>query len=159
MFRSNPPPSHGRGDQFATGGGPVFLDNLFVSTLDAQDNAQGVNTVEGQNRIGHLTALQRSSRATDGTAMHIRMDGPGFDNMDIPGGANQPKLHFTIFVPTADFFRALRANQASLDLAKQWGVKPAANGIERFITATRRQNFLAPPRRHRAFPLLELTPQ
>lgn len=156
MFRSNPPPSHGRADQFATGGGPAFLDNLFVSALDAQDNAQGVNTVGGQNRMGHLTALQRSSRAIDGTAIHIRMDGPGFDNMDVPGGANQPKLQFTIFVPTADFFRALRVNQASLDLAKQWGVKPNANGIERFITATRRQNFLVPPRRHRAFPLAEL---
>ena len=77
----------------------------------------------------------------------------------MPGGANQPKLQFTIFVPTADFFRAMRVNQAALDLAKQWGVKPAANGIERFITATRRQNFLVPPRRHRAFPLLELTPR
>ena len=159
MFRSNPPPSHGHADQFAAGGGPACLDNLFVSPLDAQDNAQGVNTVGGQSRMGHLVALQRSSRATDGTAMHIRMDGPGFDNMDVPGGANQPKLQFTIFVPTADFFRAMRVNQAALDLAKQWGVKPAANGIERFITATRRQNFLVPPRRHRAFPLLELTPR
>jgi hypothetical protein len=27
---------------------------------------------------------------------------------------------------------------------------------ERFLTATRRQNFLIPPRRHRAFPLVEL---
>jgi hypothetical protein len=27
---------------------------------------------------------------------------------------------------------------------------------ERFITATRRQNFLCPPRRNRAFPLVEL---
>ncbi len=30
------------------------------------------------------------------------------------------------------------------------------NGLERFITATRRQNFLVPPRRQRAFPLIEL---
>jgi hypothetical protein len=29
------------------------------------------------------------------------------------------------------------------------------NGLERFLTATRRQNFLVPPRRHRAFPLVE----
>jgi hypothetical protein len=28
--------------------------------------------------------------------------------------------------------------------------------LERFMTATRRQNFLVPPRRHRAFPMLEL---
>ena len=29
-------------------------------------------------------------------------------------------------------------------------------GIERFLTATRRQNFLVPPRRNRSFPLVEL---
>jgi hypothetical protein len=77
--------------------------------------------------------------------MHIRMDGPGFDSMDVPGGASQPKLQFTIFVPTAEFFRGMRVNQASLDLVEKYGVKPVANGIERFITATRRQNFLVPP--------------
>jgi hypothetical protein len=76
--------------------------------------------------------------------------------MDVPGGASQPKLQFTIFVPTAEFFRGMRVNQASLDLVEKYGVKPVANGIERFITATRRQNFLVPPRRHRAFPLVEL---
>lgn len=31
------------------------------------------------------------------------------------------------------------------------------DGLERFLTATRRQNFLIPPRRHRSFPLLEFT--
>jgi len=156
MFRSNPPPALGRKDQFAGGGGPAYLDNLFNGVLDAEDNAQGVNTLGGKNRLGHLTAIQRSSRSTDGTAMHIRMDGPGFDSMDVPGGANVPKLQFSIFVPTADFFRSMRVSQASLDLEKQFGVKPVNNGIERFITATRRQNFLVPPRRHRAFPLAEL---
>jgi hypothetical protein len=36
-------------------------------------------------------------------------------------------------------------------------VDPTANGLERFITAARRQNYPIPPRRHRAFPLAELT--
>jgi hypothetical protein len=84
------------------------------------------------------------------------MDGPGFDSMDVPDGSNQPKLQFTVFVPSADFFRAMRSNQASLDLAAQNKVAPSDNGLERFITATRRQNFLVPPRRHRIFPLVEL---
>jgi hypothetical protein len=45
----------------------------------------------------------------------------------------------------------------------RWGlddrhaVDPLGNGLERFLTTTRRQNFLVPPRRHRAYPLLELT--
>ena len=149
MFRSNPPPSHGFKDQYAEGGGPACLDNHFNGVLDAQHNAQGMR------RMGHLCALQRSARSADGTAMHIRMDGPGLDGMDVFNGS-APKLQFTIFVPTAEFFRAMRVSQASLDLVEQYEIKPADNGLERFITATRRQNFLVPPRRHRAFPLVEL---
>ena len=37
------------------------------------------------------------------------------------------------------------AGQASLDLVQQFGVDPDDNGLERFLTATRRQNFLIPP--------------
>jgi hypothetical protein len=157
MFRSNPPPSEGDADQFTNGGGPAFLPNEFRGTGDAAQNAAGIGTLENEHRIGHLTALQRSSRAADGTPMHIRMDGPGFDRMDVPDGSNQPKLQFTVFVPNADFFAAMRRNQASLDLQQKFAVDPDDNGLERFITATRRQNFLVPPRRHRAFPLVEFT--
>ena len=39
----------------------------------------------------------------------------------------------------------------------EFGVTQKNNGLERFMTATRRQNFLCPPRRHRAFPLVELS--
>jgi len=49
----------------------------------------------------------------------------------------------------------MRENAASLDLVKKYGVQDDDNGLERFLAATRRQNFLAPPRAHRAFPLLE----
>jgi hypothetical protein len=157
MFRSNPPPSFGNTDQFTDGGGPAFLPNLFKGTGDALANASGQGTLENEHRIGHLSALQRSSRAADSTPIHIRMDGPGFDSMDVPNGTQQPKLQFTVFVPTADFFANMRRNQASLDLQQQFAVDPDDNGLERFITATRRQNFLIPPRRHRSLPLLELT--
>jgi len=50
----------------------------------------------------------------------------------------------------------MRVGVAAQDLQTQFGVDEDDNGLERFITATRRQNFLVPPRRHRAFPLLEL---
>jgi hypothetical protein len=156
MFRSNPIPSVGNTDQFADGGGPSFFDNVFQGTKDAEANAKGIKTFGGNRRMGHLAALQRSSRASDGTPMHIRMDGPGFDALDVPDGSSQPKLQFTAFVPTADFFTRMRRHQASLDLVKRYGVQDDDNGLERFTTATRRQNFLVPPRRHRAFPMLEL---
>jgi hypothetical protein len=89
--------------------------------------------------------------------MHIRADGPGFDTMDVPDGSDQPKLQFSIFVPTADFFATMRQNAASLDYYLAYKhIKKKDIGLERFTTTTRRQNFLVPPRTHRAFPLLEL---
>jgi len=189
MFRSDPIPALGNADQFTNGGGPAFLANdasvfLHYQSLgitEASATAASPNTVNdpqpasnptqsdvGQRlpRMGHLSALQQSSRASDGTPIHIRMDGPGFSSGDVPDGSTQPKLQFTIFVPTADFFATMRANQAALQFqaAEQGkGGSPTGtvdaddNGLERFLTATRRQNFLIPPRRHRAFPLVELT--
>jgi len=175
MFRSNQVgtaqglPSEGNADQFTDGGGPAFLNNVFQGANSAMLGAQAsagafspqqaslTATFNGEHRLGHEAALQRSSRASDGTPVHVRMDGAGFDNMDVPDGSRQPKLEFTAFVPTAEFFRVMRVNVAALDLQAQFGVDPQDNGLERFITATRRQNFLTPPRRHRAFPLLELT--
>jgi len=177
-------PSAGNTDQFKDGGGPAFINNVFQgkdsASRSAQDsagtftatNATKDATFGGDRRIGHIDGLQRSGRAADGTPLHIRNDGPGFDGMDVPqfqdfpgtanavtfpAGTNTPKLQFLVFVPTAEFFRAMRVNQASLDLQNQFNVDPTSNGFERFITATRRQNFLVPPRRHRAFPLVELT--
>jgi hypothetical protein len=156
MFRSNPIPSVGNADQFTNGGGGAYFPNVFQGPGDALANAQAVNTFNGERRMGHLCALQRSSRAADGTPMHIRNDGPGFDSMDVPDGSVQPKLQFLAFFPTADFFKTMRINDSSLDLVAQNQVDPDDNGLERFTTATRRQNFLVPPRRHRSFPLVEL---
>ena len=156
MFHS-PAIAAGHKDPYADGGGPALLPNENRGPHYAERTAQGIGTTGGRRRMGHLSCLQRSSRSADGTPMHIRMDGPGYDAMDVPGGGRQPKLQFTIFVPTAEFFRALRTSQASLDLQDKYGVSVQDNGLERFLTATRRQNFLIPPRRHRAFPLTELT--
>ena len=147
----------GNADQFTDGGGPSLLPNDNRGPGYAAQTAQGIGTNSGERRMGHLSCLQRSSRAADGTPIHLRMDGPGLDAMDVPGGGTLPKLQFTAFVPSADFFKTLRVNQGSLDLQQKYGVDPSDNGLERFLTATRRQNFLIPPRRHRGFPLVELT--
>jgi len=157
MFRSSPIPSVGDKDQYINGGGPAFIANLFQGTDDAERNAAARDTFDSKPRLGHVAALQRSSRAKDGTPIHIRMDGPGYDALDVPDGSLQPKLQFTVFVPTANFFATMRRNQASPDLVEKYRVAATENGLERFITATRRQNFLVPPRARRAFPLVELT--
>jgi hypothetical protein len=149
-------------DQFTDGGGPSILQNENRGPLYAEQTAQGIGIGVGNDndptepRVGHLSALQRTSRAVDGTPIHIRMDGPGYDNLDVPDGSVQPKLQFTIFVPTSDFFSTMRASQAAADLMHKYNMAQEDNGLERFITATRRQNFLIPPRRHRSFPLVEL---
>ena len=175
MFRSNQlntahgVPNEGSADQFTNGGGPAFVNNAFQGPDDAMraarasagkfgpGNANQDATFTGLGRIGHEQALQRSSRAADGSPLHIRMDGTGYDPLDVPDGSAQPKLEFSAFVPTAQFFEKMRANSAAVDLQEQFDVEEDDNGLERFMTATRRQNFLAPPRRHRVFPMLELT--
>jgi len=191
MFRSNQTgtvhglPAEGNTDQFTNGGGPAFINNVFQGTgaagagaldsagLFAPGNNQSLNaTFTGTGRVGHEAALQRISRAPDGTPLHIRNDGPGLDGMDVPAfrtfqsntgvnfqaGSAMFKLQFLAFVPTSDFFTSMRNLSAAQDFQQQFlGGQDDDNGLERFITATRRQNFLVPPRRHRAFPLLELT--
>jgi hypothetical protein len=157
MFRSNPVPAAQTGDGFTNGGGTAWVANQFDGVNDASSNATGAGTADGKPRYGHLNALQRVSRAADGTPTHIRMDGPGFDTLDVPDGSSQPKLQFSIFVPTAQFFAQMRTAQASADLAAKYDVSPFEQGIERFLTTTRRQNFLVPPRSHRSLPLVELT--
>jgi hypothetical protein len=192
MFRSNqinsgffglPTLNAGNADQFTNGGGAAFVNNVFQgagAALAAAQDKDGKTTAQtnqdinatftGTPRVGHEEALQRSSRAADGTPLHIRNDGPGFDTLDVPAfqdfpsgtnfaaGTTQFKLHFLAFVPTAEFFRQMRVNAAAQDFQAQFlGGQDDDNGLERFITATRRQNFLCPPRRHRAFPLVEFT--
>ncbi|HUA12577.1 MAG TPA: hypothetical protein VMA83_11305 [Solirubrobacteraceae bacterium] len=156
MFRANPVPNTGYADQFTNGGGPAAIKNTFDGTSAAETEAEAQDTFDGARHLGHTTALQRVSRAFNHDPLHIRADGPGFDAMDVPDGTAQPKLQFSIFVPTAEFFQTMRESQASDDLVERFGVPEENVGLERFITATRRQNFLVPPRRHRAFPLLEL---
>jgi hypothetical protein len=184
-------PSDGNTDQFANGGGPAFLNNVFqgagAALASAQDSAGKFTstnatlnaTFDGTGRIGHNAALQQVSRASDGTPMHIRNDGPGFDSMDMPAyntsgsgnvggvfvtkgtniaaGSNMFKLQFAVFVPSSDFFSRMRTAAAAQSLQAQFlGGESDNNGLERHITATRRQNFLVPPRRHRSMPLTEL---
>jgi hypothetical protein len=198
MFRSNQLgtangiPAAGNSDQFTNAGGPAFIGNVFQGTdtalAAARDGAGQFSstnstfdaTFTGAPRIGHEAALQQVSRASDGTPLHLRMDGPGFDGLDVPAfntagtasavsdgvfatagtsvaaGSNQFKLQFMMFVPTAQLFASMRNAMAAQKLAQQFNVAPGDNGLERFITATRRQNFLVPPRRHRSFPLVEL---
>jgi hypothetical protein len=157
MFEA-PPQVQPDADPFTDGGGPrnlgqrgAVLPNVFRGADYAVKSAQQFA------RIGHVSALHRSGRTAGGLPIHQRIDGPGFDAMDTTTGRNTAKLQFSGFFPTSDFFALLRRNVAAVDLLQQFNLDEEDHGLERFITATRRQNFLIPPRRHRAFPLIELT--
>jgi len=154
MFRSNPAPHPGYADQHTDGGGPAALPNLVVPSAP-HGASDALADAAANARLGHLQALQRATRAPDGAIVPQRVDGPGFDAMDVPDGSRQPKLQFSAFLPSAQNFAKARRNAAAPDLSPRY-VPPGHNGIEPFMTATRRQNFLCPPRGRRAFPLLEL---
>ncbi|HYS40442.1 MAG TPA: hypothetical protein VEO01_32905 [Pseudonocardiaceae bacterium] len=189
MFRANQesttnglPSPFNATDPFANGGCPAFVNNRFQgrndASLGAQDagglfnpnsppGTQQTQSFTGLPRIGHEQALQRSSRASNGTPLHIRMDGPGLSGLDVPAfqtfpggptvaaGSVQPTLEFAMFFPTSEFFRQLRINVGAQDLQVKFKVDPDDNGLERFITTTRRQNFLTPPRNVRSLPGIE----
>jgi hypothetical protein len=136
----------------------------------------------GRDRtIGHSAAIQTASRlqadhvAADGTryakgtAIPHRAD---FNTLDNPffwsahperdGMSDQPSagVHFVVFNPTSDDFERMRD---AMDGIFPGGVKvkfpprDRGQGFNSVLQTTHRQNFLVPPRRHRSFPLAELS--
>jgi hypothetical protein len=130
--------------------------------------------------IGHSAAIQSASRlqadhvAADGTmypkgiavphrADFNTLDNPFFWSADPQGDgmSDQPAagVHFVVFNPSTDDFERVRN---AMDGVFPGGVRvdlPARDrgqGFNSVLETTHRQNFLVPPRRHRAFPLAEL---
>jgi hypothetical protein len=131
-------------------------------------------------RIGHSAAIQTSSRlqrdtiAEDGTvypkgtAVPQRAD---FNTLDNPFTwssdpsrdemSNTPAagVHFVVFNPSSDDFHR---NRLAMDGVLPDGTRlpleqhSRGQGFNAVLRTTHRQNFLVPPRRHRAFPLSEL---
>jgi hypothetical protein len=124
----------------------TFWLNPNTTVLDAQH----------QQVIGHNEAVQRGSRTPEGQALQLRADFNTIDAMDSAEPACG--VHFLAFSASTQFFHQSRMGMDSVDVASAYHVARQANGINAFIRATRRQNFLVPPRAHRAFPLLELVP-
>jgi hypothetical protein len=130
--------------------------------------------------VGHSSAMQPASRlphdvvANDGrhfpkgTAIPQRADFNTLDNPffwssrpEIDGQVDEPAagLHFVVFTPTADDFHRTRlAMDGILPDGSSVPLDPRsrAQGFNSILRPTHRQNFLVPPRRHRAFPLVEL---
>lgn len=117
---------------------------LLAPNPTSRDAAQGV--------LGHTATTQSGSRSPGGAALLLRADFNTLDALD--GSTSGPGVHFLAFAAGSPIFHASRQAMDATAIADQHGIARRANGINGFIGATRRQNFLAPPRRHRAFPLL-----
>jgi len=125
--------------------------------------------------MGHSASIQTSSRlqrdhvAEDGavyprgTAIPHRADFNTLDNpFFFPSEASaepQAGVHFVVFNPSSDDFNR---NRLAMDGVLPDGRKlpflprQRGQGFNDVLRTTHRQNFLVPPRRHRAFPLAEL---
>jgi hypothetical protein len=128
-------------------------------------------------QMGHSASIQTTSRlqndfvAADGTvfrkgtAIPVRADFNTLDNpfawsekQDEIGFVPAAGVHFVVFNPTGDDFRRNRmAMDGHLPKKKiELDPRSRAQGFNEVLSTTHRQNFLVPPRRHRAFPLAEL---
>jgi hypothetical protein len=127
--------------------------------------------------VGHSATLQTVTRLQGdtldaygvmrphGTAIVQRADFNTLDNSfaqsTVSAEASKTPaagVHFIAFAPTTDLFnRARRAMDGSLGDGSKLTLDPRepAQGFNSFVHATHRQNFLAPPRARRSFPLVE----
>jgi hypothetical protein len=127
--------------------------------------------------ISHSASLQTTSRllkdavGPDGThypkgsAIPIRADFNTLDNpfawSAIPGelqGSPAAGVHFVVFNPTSDDFHRNRLAMDGVLPAGKLPFEPRARGqgLNSILRTTHRQNYLVPPRAHRAFPLSDL---
>jgi hypothetical protein len=148
---------------------------------DVASRAQIARGYRKRGTIGHSSTIQTASRlqsdhvAADGTvyakgtAIPHRAD---FNTLDNPffwstdpkrdGMSEQPSagVHFVVFNPTSDDFERVRnamdgifPGGARIDLPP----RDRGQGFNSVLQTTHRQNFLVPPRRHRSFPLAEVS--
>jgi hypothetical protein len=149
------------------------------------DDVVGAAEVEQDFRrhgaIGHsasmqpVTRLQEDVRGSDGTlypkgtaipqrADFNTLDNPFFWSSRPKGDAQaeepSPGIHFVVFNPSSDdFHRGRLAMDGVFPDGLRIPLEPRARGqgFNSVLRTTHRQNFLVPPRRHRSFPLSELS--
>ncbi len=165
----------------------AFKPNLDVKegTQTVRQGPRDVSTEVDVHRdyrrsgqMGHSASIQTTSRlqsdhvGEDGTvyvkgaAIPVRAD---FNTLDNPfawserpdeiGALPAAGVHFVVFNPTGDDFRRNRLAMDGRLPARTIALEPRsrAQGFNSVLSTTHRQNFIVPPRRHRSFPLSELS--
>jgi hypothetical protein len=158
---------------------PFGTQTVRQAPADVATRSEIVRGFKQDGTIGHSAAIQTASRlqadhvAADGTvyrkgtaiphrADFNTLDNPFFWSADAQrdGMSDQPSagVHFVVFNPTSDDFERIRnAMDGVLPGGTRIDLRPRdrGQGINSVLQTTHRQNFLVPPRRHRAFPLGE----
>jgi hypothetical protein len=155
--------------------GPTQVTTLEQVKADALAGKAGHNSLlQMATRLGADVVDNYGRLRKKGTAVPVRedfntLDDPFTWHVDESGAvrqppANQPGLHFAVFVPSSSRFHAARRAMDGVlpdgtDLRAQDGQYKLTDeqiGINSSMRATHRQNYLVPPRAHRSFPLAEL---
>ncbi|HEX5433118.1 MAG TPA: hypothetical protein VFY05_02680 [Candidatus Angelobacter sp.] len=114
------------------------------------------------SRVEKDTTTVYGEKIPKGTVLFLRQD---FDTVENPFGFDsngrvnpepKPGVHFIGFAPSAQLFEKIRKEMDGVELQKKYGLADADTGFTKFLVTTHRQNYLEPPRSHRAFPLAEL---
>ena len=160
---------------------PAATQTVPQGPDDTQTAAQVKRDFARYRQIGHSGSLQSASRLDrdvvgadevsypKGTAIPQRADFNTLDNpfhwtidpdLDRLVDAPAAGLHFVVFNPTSDDFRRVRSAMDGVlpdGTRLPFEVRSLGLGFNQILTTTHRQNFLVPPRKHRSFPLSELT--
>jgi hypothetical protein len=147
---------------------------------DVATIAENRHDYERFRGIGHSAAIQTASRLSEdvrgtdgtryraGTAVPQRADANTLDNpffwsarpdVDRMASGAAAGVHFVVFHPTSDdFARTRKAMDGVFTDGTRVPLEPRdpGQGINSVLTTTHRQNFLVPPRPHRALPLVDL---
>jgi len=147
---------------------------------DVAEPADVVGDFRRERTIGHSAAVQTASRlqadhvADDGTvyragtAIPHRADFNTLDNPFFWSAAPERDgmrdgaaagVHFVVFNPSSDDFARVRLAMDGVlpdGTTLRFERGQGRQGFNEVLETTHRQNFLVPPRRHRAFPLAEL---
>jgi hypothetical protein len=159
---------------------PDGTQTVAQDAAEADDTGAVLAEARRFHAVGHSSGMQPASRLAEdvvahdgrhfpkGTAVPQRADFNTLDNPffwssrpEIDGQVEEPAagLHFVVFTPTADDFHRTRlAMDGILPDGSSVPLDPRSRtqGFNSILRTTHRQNFLVPPRRHRAFPLAEL---
>ena len=144
---------------------------------DAADVAELSRDYRAHGAIGHSSSVQPASRLQQrhvgpdgavyarGTAIPQRAD---FNTLDNPvhwsadgSHSEEPAtgVHFVVFNPSSDDFHRVRLAMDGVmpdGTVLEFAPRAEGQGFNSVLRTSRRQNFLVPPRAHRAFPLAEL---